>query len=122
MADGQFFSRSNFDPDWVIGLFAHLLKWIEKFRNNTTWIGAEHAIEVEFRVRNVCINLDWNDWYSERRDKDFILSDVVFPTYTFGVNNDIDRLLNLFRRDLFNSVGRDVHEEDVCFTFKKLNG
>ena len=120
LSAGTLFEESRLDHDIIIGLFAHLLKWVEKVRENTISTSSEYLIEVDIRVRASTVNLGYNRRHINRRDTEIHLTDTTFPCYPFGIDADIDLLLNRFRRDLFHSVGLDVGDQDGSFTFKKL--
>ena len=116
----ELFENHRLNPEIIIGLFAHLLKWVEKVRDNTTSTRSEYLIDVEFRVRETTVCLGYDRGHMHVRNEEIQLTDTSFPPYPFGIGSEIELLLNQFRRDLFHWVGWDVGDHDVQFSFKKL--
>ena len=120
LSAAELYKQSLLDPDMILGLFAHLLKWVEKVRDNTVSSKSEYLIDLECRVRDMTIRLGYNRRTINVRDAQINLTDTSFPTYTFDVDSDVVQLMNQFRRDLFNWVGWDMGDQDVSVSFKNL--
>ncbi len=122
----QLFRDSNVDPDWLLGLFAHLLGWVEKLREHSSGVGVEYAIEVETRcvgdqIVYIGSRSPHSQYYqtlfrNEGRSDDR-LKTLTFPRprYSFMTNEVVKDLLILFQRDFLNSVGRDPKPEQEIF-------
>ena len=104
---------ANMQPNWIVGVFVHLLTWVVKFRKHTFTVGSEYAIEAEIHTRSTLIRLGSNKLIQEQREQDHArqfsldtkLQNIVFPTYSFGENVNTEDLTKLFERDLLNWRG-----------------
>ena len=120
VAEASAFTKvgAYFDPDWSLGMFAHVLAWIFKLRQITNFRGLEYTIDVEICVRNAAIDMGWNPdlWWSingiSKRETGVIarLKDVEFPLYRFGECESRDELLELFQTHMFSRQGSEVPE------------
>lgn len=112
-------ASANFEPEWAIGLFGHILAWIQKLRSHSVVLSPEYAIRAEIVARNVSMKLGRNDPLEgffedharEVQGIDTTLRDVEFPTYSFGIDEDVPSLLVLFQRDLHNWLSLDVSSD-----------
>ena len=120
LSAGEYFQTIRLDPEIVIGFFAHLLKWVEKVRDNAISPRTEYLINLEFRVRDAPVRLGYNRGYINTMDTEVHLSDTSFPPYPFYLDSDIELMLNQFRRDLFNWVGWDTGDGEVSYSFNEL--
>ena len=116
---GDVYENEDVHPDLLIGQFAHLLLWIEKFRKGSFSIGCEYAIEVEFHVREASVSLGSNHTFLSRMAEDGSIENTIFPTYSFGTSTSLEQCVALFQRDLFNSVGWHVDRKNETFVVER---
>ena len=108
--------KLNFNPDWTLEIFAHILAWSRKFRHNAESLGSEYAIEAEIRVKcdelrlgaNVYPEANIEAMRRKQLNIDDRVEDVVFPQYSFGANDELNYLLELFQRDVYEHLGLEV--------------
>lgn len=107
------FARFRLEPDWIVGLFGHVLAWIRKIRQNSMSLGLEYALEASFVVHNLDVKFGSNGSFMPVEEVH--LPEIVFPLYSFDTREEIKSLLVLFQRDLLNLVGWDTPEEQEDF-------
>ncbi|MCY3959522.1 MAG: ATP-binding protein [Chloroflexi bacterium] len=105
-------------PDWPLTVFANLLVWADRVRNQASAPVTEYAVDVEIYVR--CENLLVVDY---TRDYHVVPNYVVgpdpssvrypgdllgSPRYSLGAPSEVAGLIALFERDFWNSIGGDV--------------
>ncbi len=101
-------------PDRPIILFANLLAQVDRVRNESGYPMAEYAVEVEIYVRGDQVEvkqrqpeLDYNNLVGR-----FLRGSTRFPRYSLGDLDEVQNLLNLFYRDFYNVLGKDVGAEE----------
>ncbi len=112
-------------PDWLVFLFVNLIKHAHHVRNKSGFPVAEYAIEVAIFAVGTSIPVALKSKLG-LRSKSHILDEsleshgsrvlhsnpIKFPQYSLGDLDEIPKLLALFRRDLWNSLGEDIGIEE----------
>ena len=109
VSDSEKFNKYFVEPDWIVGLFGCGLGWIQKFRKNSSVVAMEYVVSVETYVQDNEVNFGHNRSMFPENNRH--LKNTKFPKYLFGLDSTIEDLLVLFQRDLYNSVGWNVHAQ-----------
>ena len=112
-------------PDWPIVLFANLIDHAHRVRNQAGFPVTEYAIEVvifSIAISVPVVRESALGRFSRNYPLDEFLEDhglgklgpgsIKFPQYSLGDRDEIPKLLALFRRDLWNSLGKDIGTEE----------
>ncbi|MDE2992095.1 MAG: ATP-binding protein [Chloroflexota bacterium] len=104
--------------EWLMTVFANLIIWADRVRNEATMPTVEYAVGVELNIRgeNVSVAGYGRDAHSQPFGiRDFSPGSVKYPgellgepRYSLGEAGEIPDLIELFERDFWNSVGHDV--------------
>lgn len=103
-------------PIWLFELLANLIAQADRLRRQAGAPVAEYAIEVEINVRRrpVIVSPDVNSSLSGR----LLPRSKKFPRYLLGDAEGVPRLLELFRRDFWNYLGKDFGDEEGSLTIQ----
>ena len=104
------------DSDLIIGMFANLAVWADLIRKQANAPTVEYALAVEIRHLGNTIIVDSLDPHMFSQ---LASPKIEFPTYPLNDLAEIRDLLGVFCRDLWNSIGRDV--EDNEYSWKVLS-
>ena len=108
-----------FLPNWPIVLLANLIAWAHRVRDVAGAPMAEYAVEIELcargprvKIANLSNNhrLPWLGLLAE--------GSMNFPRYSLTNADEAVRLLNRFKRDFWNSFGKDVGADDGVLTIE----
>lgn len=97
-------------PEWPVVLFAMLTAWADRVRNHAGSPTAEYAIEVETLTVGRPVPIGYT---LPRRaplnlgGPEPALPNLTFPRYSLVHADEMLDLLQLFERDLYNSLGTD---------------
>jgi hypothetical protein len=92
-------------------MFANLVTQAHRMRDHAGVPAAEYAAMIEIHVRG-CTAILKRDHYGPHRSEAIEPSSIKFPLYPLGDPDEIPRILNLFDRDFWNSLGKDVGAEE----------
>ena len=114
------FVETALSPDWPMVMFANLVVWASRIRALASASTSEYAIEVETRYlgREVAVGytnriaLAMGDHIGRH------LANAVFPRYPLRDRDEVPEVLDLFRRDLWNSVGEDIETNGRSITIE----
>lgn len=109
VSDTDIFVKHFFEPDWIVGLFACELGWIDKFRKNSSVVAMEYVVSVEISIQENKVKFGRNRTMFP--ESEICLRHTTFPSYLFGIDSTMEGLLVLFQRDLYNSVGWNVQSQ-----------
>ena len=123
------FRESLLSPDWPIIMFANVAVWADHVRKQALAPTMEYALEVEIRHLGGTVRVGDDDPLSQAmfsgisglRDEYPPLSNIVFPRYPLNNPDDISRLLALFRRDFWDSLGKDIGVEQNTLTIRRIS-
>ena len=116
----QNFKGTALSPDWPMVMFANLAVWASRIRAKASVSTAEYAIEVETRFLGRVVSLGYSDTVYQGMG-DYVgrhLENVVFPRYPLRERDELPEVLDLFRRDLWNSVGEDIETNGRSITIE----
>ena len=99
--------------DWPITLLANLIAWAQRFRDEAGAPMAEYAVEIEICARGPSVKVV-NSCNSYRLPwlGRLAAGSIKFPRYSLGFNDEFFRLLKLFKRDFWNSIGNDIDGDE----------
>ena len=91
-------------PERLIVVFANAIVWANGVRNYASVPSSEFAIEVELYVRgeNISVRVDDLNHIQAGRLRD---GGIKYPRYSLGETDEIPRLISLFERDFWDSIG-----------------
>lgn len=123
------FRESLLSPDWFVIMFANVAVWADHVRRQALAPTMEYALEVEICHLGGTVLVGYNNVYSQAmfsgigglRDNYPPLSSIVFPRYPLNNPDDISRLLALFYRDFWNSLGKDIGVEENTLTIGRVS-
>lgn len=117
---------------WPIVLFSNLLVWADRVRNGALFPMAEYAVEAELSIRGdgVMITTSGHDgFYVPSGSTDSRSISIRYPgelpggpRYSLGEQSEITDLIEIFDRDLWNSLGQDVGQEERSFVIENWDG
>ena len=121
--------KSCFSPDWPVVMFANLTVWADHVRKQASAPTMEYALEVEICHLGGIVLVGYNDVHSQAmfsgisglRDNYSPLSNIMFPRYPLNNPDDISRLLALFCRDFWNSLGKDIEIAENTLTIRRIS-
>ena len=110
-------------------MFANVAVWADHVRKQALAPTMEYALEVEIRHLGGTVRVGDDDPLSQAmfsgisglRDEYPPLSNIVFPRYPLNNPDDISRLLALFRRDFWDSLGKDIGVEQNTLTIRRIS-
>ena len=104
-------------PDLYLFMFANMLIWANRIRVQADTSAAEYAFEVEIHAVGSVATSSFRPGFPGARLQP---GSVKFPRYPLGAggSDEISRLLALFWRDFWNSLGRDIDSENLVFTIE----
>ena len=107
-------------PNLYIFMFANMLVWANRIRTQAQAPAAEYAFEVEIHAIGISASTGTSSFRPGLPGAVLQPGSVKFPRYPLGAGgpDEISRLLALFRRDFWNSLGRDVDSENLVFTIE----
>ena len=105
--EGQRYKLPRYLP---VEAFANLVVWANRVRSQALAPMAEYALDVEIRTAGGAVDVETSVPLS-RRDG-LSLGPTSFPRYSLGNTDAIPSLVNLFWRDFWHAIGRDVGVED----------
>ena len=105
-------------PEWPVVLFATLTAWADRVRSHAGTPTAEYAIEVETLTAGppVPIGYTFPRGQLNPGGSEPTLPNLIFPRYSLVHTDEMLDLLNLFERDLFNSLGTDYEQLEGTLT------
>ena len=126
LSAGSHFRTFCFPPDWPTVMFANLAVWADHIRKQALAPTTEYALEVEIRTLGAQILVGHNNIFSQARFAGASglretyprLSNLMFPRYLLNSPDEISKLLALFERDFWNSLGKDVGTEEGTFSIE----
>ena len=98
-----------FPPHWPILQLANLIAWAHRVRIEAGAPTAEYALDIQIRVRGHAtkvMNPVWNGrmpWLALLAE-----GSTDFPRYSLRDTDEAVRLIRLFKRDFWNSFGKDI--------------
>ena len=110
-------SDINVSDDDLLGLFANLVIQADRFRVQAGNAVGEYAVEVEMHVRRRS-PVEIKGTAMIQKFGKLYPGSTAFPRYSVGGANEIPLLLNLFYRDLWNHLGRDIGDEEDTLTIQ----
>ena len=118
------FEGTALSPDWPMVIFANLAVWASRIRAYASASTAEYAIEVETRIlgRQVSVGYTTQVALAMGNHVGRHLANVVFPRYPLRERDELAEVLDLFRRDLWNSVGEDIETNGRSITIEGWAG
>ena len=89
---------------WLIVAFANTIVWADSVRNVGSVPSAEFAIEVELYIRddNMPVRIDDLNGFQAGSLQD---GRIKYPRYSLGESDEIPKLISLFERDFWDSIG-----------------
>ena len=119
LTDSDRGSKLYLPPGLLTVIFANLVVWADRIRNQALAPTAEYAIEGEIRAIGAPVGVV-DDYRFINTPYATILrpSLINFPRYSLGNPGEISELIALFYRDFWNSLGKDVDTEKCTFTIK----
>lgn len=103
-------------PNVPIALIANLIVQAVRIREFAGTPTAEYAIEVQILAKGTTITVNRPGPQYGRQLGFYDSGSVSFPRYPLGDSHEALYLLNLFQRDLYNSLGIDIDNEENTFT------
>ena len=117
---------------YPVTMFANLLVWADRVRNEASVPTMEYAVDVELYTRGGSVavsgygdgdafvppSLGSNAKLSVRYPGELLGE----PRYSLGEQGEIPELIELFERDFWNSVGHDVGGEERRFVIEDWSG
>jgi len=117
---------------WPIVLFANLLVWADRVRNEASAPTAEYAVDVEFYIRGDGVVIGGHAQGSHLVSGDLADSELgsvrypgellSAPRYSLSDQSNINDLITMFDRDFWNSFGQDVGLEERRFLIHGWDG
>jgi len=100
-------------PKWPIMLLANQIAWAHRVREVAGAPMAEYAIEIEIFARGSGVKVV-NPGNNNRLPWLGLLTEgsMKFPRYSLGDTDEVLRLLILFKRDFWNSLGRELDADE----------
>ena len=94
-------------------VFANLVAWADRVRNQALASTAEYVLEAEIRAIGSPVDIT----YDNRLISPIILQPglIKFPRYSLGNPEEISELITLFYRDFWNSLGKDIDTGGLTF-------
>ncbi len=107
-------------PNLYIFMFANMLIWANRIRMQAQAPAAEYAFEVEIHAIGISASPGTSSFRRGLPGAVLQPGSVKFPRYPLGTGDpdEISGLLTLFRRDFWNSLGKDVDSERLVFTIE----
>ena len=110
VSSGENGERHNLPADLPVEAFANLVVWADRVRRQALAPMAEYALDVEIRAISGAVNVGT---HGPRHYRDELsLGSTSFPRYSLGNSEEIPSLVNLFWRDFWHAVGRDIGVEE----------
>ncbi len=94
--------------NWLIAIFAKLAVWADHIRRQADAPTAEYVLEVEICVRGNEISFFMENGMNNGSGKLLPGSLVKFPIYSLGDRDEILELIELFERDFWNNLAKDI--------------
>lgn len=100
-------------PSWPIVLLANLIAWAHRVREEAGAPMAEYALEIQICARGPAVKVlnpdnDYRQPWLGRLAED----SRTFPRYALGNTDEAAHLLNQFRRDFWNWLGKDIGADE----------
>ena len=118
--------------EWMMIVFANLLVWADRVRNEAAAPTVNFAVEVEISVRGEnasIVGYGRNDFFQPYGTPDLGTGSVKYPgealgepRYSLGEADGIPDLIALFERDFWNSIGHDVGGKERRFVIEEWSG
>ena len=114
------FGESALSPDWPMVMFANLVVWASRIRAYASASTSEYAIEVETRYLGREVSVGYTNPVALAMGNHIgrHLANAVFPRYPLRERDELPEVLDLFRRDLWNSVGEDIETNGRSITIE----
>ena len=100
-----------FEEELSLIFFANLVVWADRVRIQALSPTVEYVLEVEIRTVGRTVSITRGGAYLALGTLQ-PGSTTLFPRYSLGDRDEIPKLLALFRRDLWNSLGKDIGTEE----------
>lgn len=109
--------RANFlSPNTPLALLANLIKQVDQVRKQAGTPYVEYAIEVQILTVRTPITIGEPKPEYRHAIGTIKPGSLLFPRYPLGEMSDAPQILRLFRRDLYNALGKDIHDENTWIT------
>lgn len=120
LACSESFAGTALSPDLPMVMFANLAVWASRIRAHASASTAEYAIEFESQVVGAPVSVGYTDPVSLAMGEHVgrPLCNVVFPRYPLKDRNELPEVLDLVRRDFWNSVGEDIETNGRSITIE----
>lgn len=100
-------------------IFANLVVWVNHVRKQALAPTAEYALEVEIRVLGGNVPVKREQWYDPLGTLQ--PGSIKFPRYSLDDPDEIPSLLALFERDFWNSLDKDLSNEQGTLEIQKAS-
>ena len=102
--------ETQLHPEVAVSTFAQLTAWAGRLRRQAGIPTSEYAIQFEINVSGGDVAVQQMDDAWSMPLGSIVNGKTVFPTYSDGGENESNGILELFERDFYNCLGRDVGE------------
>ena len=111
---------SSLSPNLLMLMFANLAVWADRVRQQAGVPTAEYALEVEIYTQGGPVQISLGQPAVGMIFEEGILQpgSLLFPRYSLGSPDEVPTLLRLFDRDLRNSYGKEILEDQGVFAIQ----
>ena len=103
-------------PDWPVIFFANLVAQANHLRRKAGTPMAEYAIDVEIYIKGLFEIKNYKYSHVFGVPERIRMKPMKYPRYLLDDPEEISRLISLFVRDFWNSVGGDVNVKEVTLS------
>ena len=103
-------------PDWPVIFFANLVAQANHLRRKAGTPMAEYAIDVEIYIKGLFEIKNYKYSCVFGVPERIRMKPMKYPRYLLDDPEEISRLISLFYRDFWNSVGEDVNVKEVTLS------
>ena len=116
VSGGREGQKHHLPADLPVEAFANLVVWADRVRRQAFVPMAEYALDVEIHVIGGAVDVGTD---APRPYWDGLsIGSTNFPRYPLGNSEEIPSLVNLFWRDFWHAVGRDIGVEENPLSVK----
>ena len=111
--------RLSLPRSFPVVIFANLVAWADRVRNQALAPTAEYVLEAEIRAIGSPVGIIDDDRLINTAYATILQPGLIkFPRYSLGNPEEISELIALFYRDFWNSLGKDIDTGEFTFEIK----